>query len=435
VTLELYQYQYETVAEITSNSHPVYLAFEMGTGKTPIAIAVAKARKVRRLLILCPAVGKLTWAKELKRWWPGMPVKVVRHPTDLHGDGAFILSYNHVSVTPDFADVVSRAASFDMTVLDEAHALKNPGANRTKAVLKTMLPKLGFVLPMSGTPTPNHPGELFPILRTVFPETVRKSDGKLMRQYEFEDRYCQVVQKWFGGRAVRTIEGAKNADVLRATIKPYFLRKTKKQVLPDLPDMTFDTFPINAPNAPNWGFEGMSNDEIEAMIDSGDAHVMRMRHQTGLAKVPGAVEAISDMLDNCKRKVVVFAHHKDVIDGLIKNLALYNPVKITGETSSVDRELAIHRFLDDPTCRVFIGNIQAAGTTITLVADTNEVSDVFFAEASYSPMDNVQAASRIHRIGQKDAVQVWFLTAFGSIDDRIQEILVRKAQDFKTLFG
>jgi SWI/SNF-related matrix-associated actin-dependent regulator 1 of chromatin subfamily A len=256
-----------------------------------------------------------------------------------------------------------------------------------------------------------------------------------MKQYEFEDRYCQVVQNWFGGRAVRTIEGAKNTDVLRATIRPYFLRKTKREVLPDLPDMTFDTFPIVAPGAPNWGFEGMDDEEIEALIASGDAHVMRMRHQTGLAKVQGAVEAIADMLDNCKRKVLVFAHHKDVIDGLLLQLGQYGPVSLTGETGTKGREMAINRFLTDPTCRVFVGNIQAAGTTITLVAETNEVSDVFFVEASYSPMDNVQAASRIHRIGQKDAVQVWFLTAYGSIDDRIGEILARKTRDFHDLFG
>ena len=63
-----------------ASRQPTYLADEMGVGKTPTAIAVAKKRKVKRLLILCPSVAKLTWVKEMKRWWPEMPVTVVDKP-------------------------------------------------------------------------------------------------------------------------------------------------------------------------------------------------------------------------------------------------------------------------------------------------------------------------------------------------------------------
>jgi SWI/SNF-related matrix-associated actin-dependent regulator 1 of chromatin subfamily A len=443
--MELYQYQKDAVDLAATAAHPIYLAFDMGLGKSAIALETAKRRGVKRLLIMCPAIGKLAWAKEIARWWPGVKVKIVDNPDTLHagGPGVFILPYSRVSLDEAYADAVFHGEPFEMTVLDEAHALKNPGANRTKAVLKIMRPRLGFVLPMSGTPTPNHAGELFPILRTVFPETVRKSDGQLMKQTEFEDTYCQVVNKWVpdyrsgGGRSVRVIEGTKNGDVLKARIRPYFLRKTKKEALPELPDMTFDTYPISAPGAPDWGvdFSTMSDDEIEAYMSSPEAHVMRNRHLTGIAKVPGAVEAITDMLDSCRRKVLVFAHHADVIEKLVHDLAAYYPVSLTGASSARERQIAVDSFLIDPVCRVFVGNITAAGTSITLVGDKNDVSDVFFVEADYSPGNNVQAASRIHRIGQKDAVQVWFLTASGTIDDRIQDILARKAADFKQLFG
>jgi SWI/SNF-related matrix-associated actin-dependent regulator 1 of chromatin subfamily A len=437
--MQLYPYQQEAVDRVSASATPTYLAFDMGLGKSAIALAVAKKRGVKRLLILCPAIGKLVWAKEVAKWWgPATKVFVVDDPKTLYmgGGGIFILSYSRVSMDPLFADVVAGGEPFEMTVLDEAHALKNPVANRTKGVLNMMLPKLGFVLPMSGTPTPNHAGELFPILRRVFPETVRKDDGKLMRQSEFEDTYCKVVNRWFGGRSVRTIEGSKNVEALRQRIGPHFMRKTKKDALPDLPDMTFDTYPIPAPSAPSWGidFSGMSDEEVEDYMTRPEAHVMRNRHLTGLAKVPGAIEAVSDMLDNCHRKALAFAHHKDVIDGLAHGLGAYCPVKITGETTPKERNRAIDGFLTNPACRVFVGNITAAGTSITLVGDRNEVSDVFFVEADYSPGNNIQAASRIHRIGQKDAVQVWFLTAHGTIDDRIGEILARKTNDFHELF-
>jgi len=162
---------------------------------------------------------------------------------------------------------------------------------------------------------------------------------------------------------------------------------------------------------------------------------MRMRRQLGVSKVRGAVAAIDEMLEGCTRKALVFAHHTEVIDGLMEGLANWNPVKIDGRDTPPARERAVATFLHHPACRVFIGNIQAAGTSITLVGPGCDVSDVFFVESDFSPGNNVQAASRIHRIGQKDAVQVWFLSAAGTYDDRIAEINARKASDIKELFG
>lgn len=442
---DLYPYQEDAIARISTRAS--YLAFDMGLGKSAVALKVAKKRNVSRLLILCNAIGRLSWVKECKRWWPEMPVLVVTKPADLmvHRTENIILivAYSSLSMSKsggfDYVAALQQWRSFDMTVLDEAHALKNPGAIRTKAVLVTLRKMLGFCLPMSGTPVPNHPGELFPILRTLFPETVKNGAGIPMKQYEFENIYCEVSSRRFNGRDVRVIEGGKNLDVLKAKLKPYMIRLTKKQALPQLPDMAFDTYPVDAPNAPDWGlyWRRMSDDELEAAMlrGGGDEHLMKQRRLLGEAKVPGAVEAVSDMLDNCKRKVLVFAHHHSVIDGLVKGLAGYGLVKLDGRDGATQRQHSIEAFLTNPGIRVLVGQIQAAGTSITLVGPGMEVSDVFFVEADFSPGNNVQAASRIHRIGQKDAVQVWFLTAAGTYDERIEEILARKAADFQKLFG
>jgi SWI/SNF-related matrix-associated actin-dependent regulator 1 of chromatin subfamily A len=163
-------------------------------------------------------------------------------------------------------------------------------------------------------------------------------------------------------------------------------------------------------------------------------HMPTMRRALGMSKVWGAVEVVSEILDETREKVIVFAHHQSVIDRLMELLAGFAPVKIDGRTSPAERQKSIDTFLDDPRCRVFIGNIQAAGTSITLVGPNCAVSNVVFVESSFSPGDNVQAASRIHRIGQHSAVQVWFLTAAGTYDERIMEIVSRKAKDFHVLF-
>jgi SWI/SNF-related matrix-associated actin-dependent regulator 1 of chromatin subfamily A len=448
---ELYPYQRDAVDAIIARvPKPTYLAYEMGTGKTPIAIEVAKRMGAKRVLTICPAVGKLTWEKEIRRWTGKDPITIsgVRDMPRLREDGWFIVSYSLLSMSKtggyDYINGIKANASlkpFDMTVLDEAHALKNAGAIRTKAVLNTLLPVLGWVLPMSGTPAPNHNGELFPILNAIFPQAVTGALGKKMKLYEFENVYCRVVDKWFNGRSVRTIAGSQNIDQLKGKLDGFMHRKTKKQVLPDLPDLTFDTYPlavspaaIAAVKIVGTSLDGLSDDDFMAAL-AHDEHVMRVRHAIGLAKVQPACEAIRDALDGCRRKMLVFAHHRDVIAGLFVGLADYSPVVLTGETSKADREKAINRFLNDDTCRVFIGNILAAGTSITLVGDRNEVSDCWFVESDWSPLINVQAASRIHRIGQKSAVQGWMMTAHGTVDDRIQDITARKASDFAELFA
>jgi SWI/SNF-related matrix-associated actin-dependent regulator 1 of chromatin subfamily A len=440
--MDLFPYQQDAIDRITTSAGS-YLGFDMGLGKSAVALETAKKKGVRRLLVLCPAVGRLSWVKEIKRWWPEMKVTVVSGPADLmvpFQEGILIVPYSCLSMSQsggfNYTDTLKQWGAFDMTVIDEAHNLKNPGAIRTKAVLIDLKPILGWCLPMSGTPVPNHPGELFPILRVLFPDTVRKTDGKVMTRWEFEDAYCNVEQRRFNGREVRVINGGKNLDVLKKRIAPHMIRLTKKQALPQLPDMLFDTYPVSAPNAPEWrdDWSSMTPDEIEDAL-ANDEHLMRMRRLLGESKVRGSVDAVSDMLENSKRKVLVFAHHTSVIDGLTAGLMEYGVVKLDGRDAPVQRQISIDQFLQNPNIRVFVGQIQAAGTSITLIGPNMECSDVFFVEADFSPGNNVQAASRIHRIGQKDAVQVWFLTAHGTYDERIQEILARKAADFKQLFG
>jgi SWI/SNF-related matrix-associated actin-dependent regulator 1 of chromatin subfamily A len=163
---------------------------------------------------------------------------------------------------------------------------------------------------------------------------------------------------------------------------------------------------------------------------------MSLRRMLGMAKLRGAFEYIVDMLENLPpdRKVLVFAHHAEVIASLSQNLAAFSPAVLTGKTNPREREQAVDKFLTDPKCRVFIGNIQAAGTAITLVGPRCKCSDVIFVESSWTPMDNAQAACRVHRIGQKDGVVARMLSAAGTVDDLINSLLVRKAREFTQLF-
>lgn len=446
---DLYTYQMEDIASVIGarqNGFPSYLAHEQGLGKSRVALTVAMAIGAKRLLICCPASGRYVWEQQTKLWWPGHPpIHHIRSANDikyLAGDGVFIVTYGLLSNSATWIPQKAiRAAGverpYDMTVADEAHALKNPGANRTKAVLREILPVAGFFLPMSGTPAPNHAGELFTILKAVHPEF------KGMNQFQYEDRYCKVVNKYFGkARPIRVIEGSKNLDDLRKKMGPgYMIRRWKKDVMKDLPPMRFDTVPVEPSAAVDLSafsgmLDGLSDDDVLNALLRGDQHIMRLRALLGSAKVGAAIEYLQEFLeDNPTRKIVVWAHHHAVLDALAKGLLGYGVASYDGRTSESQRQLAVERFVHGANYRVFVGQIQAAGTGLTLVGPKYRSSDAFFVETSFSIGDNSQAAQRIHRIGQSEPVIIRYFTAYGTLDERIQSILARKAQDFETLFA
>jgi len=110
-------------------------------------------------------------------------------------------------------------------------------------------------------------------------------------------------------------------------------------------------------------------------------------------------------------------------------------VKIDGRTPEKDRRYAIAAFLGDANTRVFIGNIQAAGTGLTLIGPQFPCSDAFFVESDYVPGNNLQAAARIHRLGQRDGVLARVFFARKTIDDRVQSILARKQNELAQIFN
>ena len=433
---------------------PTYLGLDMGIGKTRTFIEAAKIRKAKRILVLCPATAILVWKREISLWHPGATFTVVKTVTDLARPTTyFLLSHGLMSQTNGpVAEGLSLCPAFDLTAIDEAHAFNSADTNRVKALRKAV-PKLGEITPLSGTPMRNHAGDLYTLLSVCWPQGLRLANGQIMARHAFEERFCIVAHKNFGGRRmIRVIEGSKNLDQLKKMIAPFMMRVRKEDVFKDLPPILWDTVPV--PLDPSY-----INDADLAKLDtalnqssaagtpeedltwalrkaSGDVGLMTLRRMLGLAKLRGAVDYIIDMLENLPRdrKVLVFAHHADVISNLNHHLLEYSPAVLTGQTSPADRELAVDKFLNDPKCRVFIGNIQAAGTAITLVGPKCRCSDVIFVESSWTPMDNAQAACRVHRIGQHDGVVARMLSASGTVDDLINSLLVRKAREFTALF-
>ena len=286
--------------------------------------------------MLCPASGRYVWEEQVRLWSP-YKATIVWRPEHLRGDGVKILTYGLVSNdTKGLVDAVASGQPFDVGVLDEAAALKNPAANRTKAVLKRMLGRLGYALPLSGTPAPNHAGELYPILQALYPQALVNGSGGILTQWQFEDRYCNVrLQKFGQGRPIRVIEGSRNLAELRQKISPFMLRIRKEMVLKDLPPVRYDIVPIgvdplasaNLPTMPDF-----DSDEAVLRYLAGGGHsepIMKLRRMLGVLKVNPACEYLDDFMQAlpAHRKVLVFAHHREVIASLMHGLKDHHPVQ------------------------------------------------------------------------------------------------------------
>lgn len=446
-------YQDEAVKSLVTGT-ATYLAYEMGLGKSRIIVETAKKMDAKRVLVLCPQSVKLVWSAEFRKWWPTSPrVMVINQPTkaiDYAAPGVYVLNYDKLSSSNGRYDFVidlvkgGRETPFDLMVLDEAHMLKSSGAKRTKAVFEALLPVVKRTIPLSGTPAPNHAGELYTVMKHLAPTKIEKSGGRVMSQIEFEDKFCQVVERKFGAarRPVRVIQGSKNLEDLKDRLKGFLIRKTKKECLTELPPLEFVTVPI-APAAEalheikslsHMYRPGMSDEEVLRAFGTSDDHFARLRAALGYAKAQSAAWYLQDFLSENDVKILVWAHHQKVIDCITSNLADWGPVKIDGRDSQTDRAIAVEKFLTDPRNRVFVGNISAAGTGLTLIGDKFPCRDVFFVEASYTPGMNLQSACRVHRLGQRDGVLARFFMADGTIDDRVQEILARKTNELAQLF-
>jgi SNF2 family DNA or RNA helicase len=214
------------------------------------------------------------------------------------------------------------------------------------------------------------------------------------------------------------VSGSSNEESLRDLLNPVMLRMTKEQCI-DLPEKTYRVIELDLP------VDKREKQFTQAQIERPDSipfeAISDIRRMNAERKLDQSVSYIKDVLEQTD-KVVVFAHHTHIIAALEGALIVYSPVVLTGATKNDDRHAVVTRFQTDPTCRVFIGNIKAAGVGLTLTA----ASHVVFVESSWSPAELKQAGDRCHRIGQKNNVTIDLLSIGGSIDALILHSVLTK---------
>lgn len=437
------------------------LADEMGLGKSAQAIVAADRLQALPILILGPAVGRIQFAREFAKFSTRTlnicVLLTAANRNEIANADVVICSYDLAMRVDVFSLLSSRRWS--VLILDEVHFLKAPTATRTNAVFGAngLIHRSSRVWCMSGTPAPLHPGELWVMLYCL--GLTKKSHE------EFQDRYTTGHNIVVAGQTRRVVTGGRNVDELRAVLKPFMLRRKKEEVMTDLPPIRFndvvvepavvDNFKwqIHFDNYLSYGPRGRqvfqedvakAEQKVRVLVDdmgmgadsmkileglAGKPEVKSLRRWVGLQKVGSVLEIIKSELDNnAYDKIVLFAVHKDVIEELAEGLRKYGVAKIYGGTPPQKRDKLVQKFQNDARVRVFVGQVVAAGTAITLTA----ASEIALVECDWVPGNNAQAVMRVHRIGQTKRVncRVFGMTGY---DEKIQRVLKQRLRTLTEL--
>lgn len=423
--------------DFLSTRSAALLADEQGLGKTVQAIGAFCKLKAKRILIVCPASLKLNWQKEITTWVHYLTSDTIT--THVVGTGKEVLPYlSHSHVIIVNYDLITRPALFEqlqkmhfsVLICDEAHYLKNPKTARTKAILgkKGLIHRAVYKWMLSGTPMTNRPIELWPILKTLAPEVLKPH----VSFEAFARRYCNAWMAPWG----LDVSGASNLEELSNKLRGKFmLRRWKKQVLKDLPDKRYQFIPIEQTKDMKLKLANVDFDldSLSKMQLSGEnlGEIVTLRRELSDFKLCFCSSLIADALEGGVNKMVIFTYHRSIANKLMQKLAKYNPLKITGDVAVKDRQKAVDRFQNDPNYRVFIGQVQAAGTGITLTA----ASHVMFLEFSWVPGEVAQAVDRCHRIGQKNSVLVQFPIITDSLEEHMMYRVVEKLKNINEVMA
>ena len=431
---QLFPYQKDGVKWLAGRDFAL-LADEPGLGKSAQAIAACDANGLDRILVLCPASLRGNWAREFQKFQQQSRSIDPVFGTRPVGADVTVASYDFAARRPE-----ALAGAYDALILDESHYLKNPKSKRTKAVFGPKCDRIGGIAEnadrvycLSGTPAPNDPSELWPGVRALAPELL---DKRQHSYWGFVTKYCRTKDTGFGLQIV----GGRNMGELRTRLDPFILRRKKVDVLPDLPALRLETLFLDCVSSrelsvlsAEYGGQieaALAQDGIEGLAKLAP-HIANLRRITGALKVAGVVETVSNEVTH-DGKIVLFAYHTGVIEALETELldAGFGVVVVDGAAPAAFRTERVRRFQEDPTIQVFIGQLTAAGTGLTLTA----ASEAIIVESSWVPAENEQAAMRIHRIGQRNACRVRFATLADSIDEKINRAVLRKAADIAQLF-
>jgi len=410
------------------------LADDMGLGKTLQVLTLLKTVKGQGVsLIICPKTLIYNWNEEIRKFTSDLKVLIPEGDTskrkeqikELHEYDAVITSYSLVRNDIEYY----KEHSFKYCVLDEAQYIKNPDAESTK---KVKLIKAVNRLALTGTPIENSLLELWSVFDFLMPG-------------------------FLGGRKKFNEVFGNSPELLRQRIKPFVLRRTKKETLSELPEkieqvqhvvMNKKQFEMYTQVLKSVRKDMFENVESKGFGRSRIAILAALTKLRQICNHPGLVdekylnndeisaklELFEELINNCVEsgsKVLVFSQFTKMLGILARVLKNNNIMFSYLDGSSENRGEIIDKFNEDNNIRVFLISIKAGGYGLNLTsADT-----VILYDPWWNPMVENQAVDRAHRMGQKKSVNVYRLITEGSIEEKIQALKEKKQALFDAVIS
>lgn len=459
---------------------------DMGLGKTVEGIALDLARRSKegrmgaKTLVIAPLSVLDVWASHYAKMAPRLKVEVI----DPKNRDAFLKAKAHIYIIHwnalRFMPELNKHEWFHV-IADEAHRAKNRKAQQTQALKRI---HARYRTALSGTPADDKPHDLWSILNWLYPK-------KFTSYWKFYNNYVDWDTHPKGG--YRIVKGVKDVMKLHDEIRPFYMRRQKSEVWRELPDKTYSEIPVDLASRQRRAYDQMKKDMLAWVGEHEDeplaaptviARLMRLqqfaigdcnivsgwkmrrlteidfrqiekrnwqpqvnpdgrapfRNMTWVFKTwvvmvepSSKLDAVMQLIeDNPNESFVIFSQFKQVANLLAERCAkldiscgLY-----TGDTDKETRDAIVASFQNGRT-RVFAGTIRAGGEGITLT----KASTVVFIDRDWSPSKNKQAEDRLHRMGQKNAVQVIDLVARSTVDRGRLQRIEQKWQFIKQLLG
>lgn len=386
------------------------LADEMGLGKTIQTIAFLLSNKDKKSIVITPTALIYNWKNELEKFAPTLKVgllhaaKSEREKILDNIDNYDVILTTYTTYKNDIDKY--KNISFDYCIIDEAQNIKNPDAIITKAI-KNVNAKVKFAL--TGTPIENNLMELWSIFDFIMP-------GYLYNKSKFKSIF---------------INNDKNIIELKNLIKPFILRRTKKEVITELPDKIEQKIIIDLEKEHKKAYKGYVNLITRKIKENNQDNITVFSYLTKLRQLCLSPELmvknyqgrnskldvlINIIKDSSDKKILVFSQFTKVLEVIGKRLNEENISYsyLDGKTSAKDRVKLVEEFNTNNN-KVFLISLKAGGTGLNLTS----ANIVVHFDPWWNPAVEDQASDRAHRIGQKNVVNVIKLIAKGTAEERV----------------
>ena len=414
----LRRYQYFGTQYIL-HQKKVLLGDEMGLGKTMQAIASfchLAEEGMNHFLVVCPLSVVVNWTREIETHSDLKTIEIYSKGRDeemqqwVDEGGVGITTFETLNKVP-----VPEGAKVDMLVVDEAHYIKNPKAQRTMSVMAAM-EKSERALLMSGTPMENKVEEMNFLISLLQPEIIEKLDSATYKKSPFYGGYTPVRPT--GNTAKKSGKNDKyslDPEEYKRIISPVYIRRVREDVLKELPELI---------EKEEWG--NMNSLEREFYVAAlGEDNFMAARqlswHVGDMSNSTKALrlKEISDEMKEMGRKIIIFSFFKSIISNVSGMLGEDCAGIIDGSVPSDERQNIIDKFSAGESGHALVCQVQAAGVGLNIQA----ASVIIFCEPQLKPSMETQAIARAYRMGQSQSVLVHRLLIKDSIDERIMDIL------------